>query len=142
MPALILVGLLLASSQVEPSSQAEVRDMCSLQNFSQVAFGKCLKAYAGESAARLAKAEREAAARIENWDEDVRHRAQARSALATSNAEFLRFRTRECGFASALAGGSIGTAHEHWRLACVYELNIRRAASLDGFVAGLPRRGS
>ncbi|KQV57357.1 MULTISPECIES: lysozyme inhibitor LprI family protein [unclassified Caulobacter] len=116
--------------------------MCSLQNFSQVAFGKCLKAYAGESAARLAKAEREAAARIENWDEDVRHRAQARSALATSNAEFLRFRTRECGFASALAGGSIGTAHEHWRLACVYELNIRRAASLDGFVAGLPRRGS
>jgi uncharacterized protein YecT (DUF1311 family) len=142
MSALILVGLLLASSQVGPTSQAEVRDMCSLQNFSQVAFGNCLKAYAGESAARLAKAEREAVARIENWDEDARYRAQARGALATSNAEFLRFRARECGFASALAGGSIGTAHEHWRLACVYELNIRRAASLDGFVGGLPQRGS
>ena len=142
MSALILVGLLLASSQVGPSSQAEVRDMCSLENFSQVAFGNCLKAYVEESVARLAKAERDAAARIENWDEGVRYRAQARDALATSNAEFLRFRTRECDFVSALAGGSIGTAHEHWRLACVYELNIRRAASLDGFVAGLPQRGS
>ncbi len=142
MPALMLVGLLLASSQVKPSSQAEVRDICSLQNFSQVAFGNCLEAYVEESAARLARAEKDAVARIENWDEDIRYRAQARGALATSNAEFLRFRTRECGFASALAGGSIGTAHEHWRLACVYELNISRAASLDGFVAGLPQRGS
>jgi hypothetical protein len=68
--------------------------------------------------------------------------ALARGALTTSNAEFLRFRARECNFASALAGGSIGTAHEHWRLACVYELNIRRPASLDGFVADLPQRGS
>jgi uncharacterized protein YecT (DUF1311 family) len=142
MAALILVGLLLASSPVKPSSQAKVADICSLQNFSQVAFGNCLKAYVGESAARLAKAETDAMARIENWDEDVRYRAQARGALATSNAEFLSFCTRECAFASALAGGSIGTAHEHWRLACVYELNIRRAASLDGFVAGLPQRGS
>jgi uncharacterized protein YecT (DUF1311 family) len=81
-------------------------------------------------------------ARIEKWDEDVRYRAQARGALATSNAAFLRFRTRECGFASALAGGSIGTVHEHGRLACVYELNISRAASLDGLVADLPQRGS
>jgi hypothetical protein len=142
MSALILVGLLLASSQVKPSTQAEVADICSLQNFSQVAFGNCLEAYVEESAVRLAKAERDAAARIANWDEDVRYRAKARSALATSNAEFLRFRARECGFASALAGGSIGTAHEHWRLACVYELNVSRAASLDGFVAGLPQRGS
>lgn len=110
MSALILVGLLLASSPVKPSSQAEVADICSLQNFSQVAFGDCLRAYVGESAARLAKAERDAAARIENWDEDVRYRTRARGALAASNAEFLRFRTRECDFASALAGGSIGTA--------------------------------
>jgi hypothetical protein len=139
---LILLGFLLASSQSKPSSQAELRDICSRQNFSQVAFGKCLEAYAAESAARLAKAEKDAVARIENWDEDASYRAQARSTLATSNAEFLRFRARECSFAAALAGGSIGTAREHWQFACVYELNIGRAASLDGFVESLPQRGS
>jgi uncharacterized protein YecT (DUF1311 family) len=106
MSALILAGLLLASSQVKPSTQAEVADICSLQNFSQVAFGNCLEAYVEESAARLSKAEGNVAARIANWDEDARYRAQARSALATSNTEFLRFRARECGLASALAGGS------------------------------------
>jgi hypothetical protein len=90
MSALILAGLLLASSQAKPSTQAEVADICSLQNFSQVAFGNCLEAYVEESAARLAKAEKDAAARIANWDEDVRYRAKARSALATSNAEFVR----------------------------------------------------
>lgn len=100
MPALILVGLLLASSQAKPSTRAEVRDICSSQNFSQVAFGNCLEGYVVESAARLSKAERNAAARIANWDEDVRYRTQARSALATANAAFVRFRKR--GPASSL----------------------------------------
>lgn len=142
MSALILAGLLLASSQSVPSSQAEVRNICSSQNFSQVAFGDCLETYVQESAARLTKAERDAVVRIEHWDEDARYRALARSALATSNAEFQRFRARECSFAATLAGGSIGTAHAHLQLACVYELNISRAASLDGFVAVLPQPGS
>ena len=130
MPPLILVGLLLASPQAKPSTQAEVRETCSAQNFSQVALGECLEIHVGESAALLAKAERDAVAQIDHWDEDAPHRARARNALTTSNAEFVRFRISECGFASALAGGSIGTAHRHWQLACVYELNFRRAASL------------
>jgi hypothetical protein len=139
MSSLLLIGLLLAAGQERPSSQAEVRDVCSAQSASQVAFGDCLEAQAAKSAALLAKAQTDAAARIEHWDEDARYRTQAKTALTASNAEFRRFRSRECGFAAALAGGSIGTAHDHWRLGCIYELNVRRAASLDGFVASLPR---
>jgi hypothetical protein len=140
MLTLLTASLLAAAGQNPPSSEAEVRDLCSARFFSQVEFGDCLKRYATQSALRLAKAERNALARIEHWDEDARYRAQAKAALMTSNAEFLRYRASECSFAATLAGGSIGTAHEHAQSACTYELNIRRAASLDGFVASLPQR--
>jgi uncharacterized protein YecT (DUF1311 family) len=139
-----MIGLVFAAilALQEPSSQAEVRDVCSARSFSQVAFGECLEVYVAQSAGLLAKAENDASARIDQWDEEARYRAQAKAALTSSSTAFRAYRAKECGFADALAGGSIGTAHDHWRLACLYELNIRRAASLDGFVASLPRRGA
>ncbi|WP_406805837.1 lysozyme inhibitor LprI family protein [Burkholderia semiarida] len=75
---------------------------------------------------------------LAQWDEDAKYINLAKIRLAASQKAFVKYRTAQYAFASSLGGGAIGNALEMQRLACVAELNNRRAAQLRDAVSDLP----
>lgn len=85
-------------------------------------------------------AEKNAAGVLSKWDEDDKYVGMAKTKLARSSEEFIKYRDAQCAFSSSLGGGAAGNARELDRLACVAELNSRRAIQLRDEVSGLPSK--
>ena len=75
---------------------------------------------------------------LSKWDEDHNCVDQAKVKLAASNKDFAKYREAHCDFLASLTGGGAGNANAMGRLACVSELNNRRAKQLDDAVSNLP----
>ena len=134
--ATLLVPWAAAGATEAAPSERALREECSA--FSQAGMRACLAAKATESQQRLTQAEEAAASAITRWDEDLSYTRAALAKLAASSKDFSRYRGAQCAFAASLRGGGAGNAHEMGRLACVAELNGRRAAQLRDAVSDLP----
>jgi Lysozyme inhibitor LprI len=130
-----IVAPLPALAQALPTER-ELREECSAS--SQAGMADCLAAKASASTAALAQAETRLRARIAKWDEGARFKTAARTRFAESQTAFYRYRTAACAFNSSLGGGAIGHALSMRRLACIAELNLRRAELLDRAATDLP----
>jgi uncharacterized protein YecT (DUF1311 family) len=108
-----------------------LREACS--GGASVEMQVCLEKKVKDSQKALKQAEKRAVAAISKWDEDKRYINLAKAKLATSNKEFIKHRYAHCEFMTSLSGG--GIHHDFRRLACVAELNYRRAKQLRDVVA-------
>jgi uncharacterized protein YecT (DUF1311 family) len=113
-----------------------LREECSA--FSQAGMRDCLAEKAESSQVKLRQAEKKAVDILTKWDEDSRYITQAKAKLAASNKAFVRYRKAQCEFAASLGGGAIGNALDMGRLACITELNNRRAEQLHNAVSDIP----
>jgi uncharacterized protein YecT (DUF1311 family) len=125
-----------AVSNIAVQTEREMYEECSA--FSQAGMRDCLAKKAEASQKALRQAEDRVANTISKWDEDKKYVNQAKAKLAASNKEFEKYREAQCGFSASLSGGGAGDAHEMGRLACVAELNNRRAEQLRDVVSDLP----
>ena len=126
----------LAASTAPAFGERALREECSA--FSQAGMRDCLAKKAESSQKALRQAEEKVASTLSNWDEDHKYINQAKVKLAASNKDFAKYRDAQCAFASTLGGGAIGNAFDMRRLACVSELNNRRAVQLRDAVSDLP----
>jgi uncharacterized protein YecT (DUF1311 family) len=92
---------------------------------------ECLDKQAKESEARMKAAETAFTIAVDRWDTDAKYAKQTRQKLSEAAAAFIKYRAAQCAWATSLGGGAIGNALEMRRLACVAELNLRRADSLQ-----------
>jgi len=120
-------------------SERALRDECSETYFSQVEVRECLARKAEDSQKTLQQAEAQMLSTFEKWDEWDSVIARAKTNLAASSKSFVKYRYDQCEFAASLGGGAIGGALEMGRLACVAELNNRRAAQLRDAASELNR---
>ncbi|MGF6480622.1 lysozyme inhibitor LprI family protein [Paraburkholderia sp. JPY419] len=134
--AVCLPTMVLAASAVPVASERALREECSA--FSQAGMRDCLAEKAEASKKTLRRAEEKMAGTLARWDEDEKYVNQARARLAASNRKFARYRESQCDFAASLTGGAAGNAHEISRLACVSELNNRRAEQLRNAASDMP----
>jgi uncharacterized protein YecT (DUF1311 family) len=126
----------LADSTAPALGERALREECSA--FSQAGMRDCLAKKAEKSQKALRQAEEKVANTLSKWDEDNKYIKQAKAKLAESNKEFAKYRETQCVFSASLSGGGAGNAHEMGRLACVVELNNRRAEQLRDAVSDLP----
>ena len=134
--AAYLPVLALAASTAPALGERALREECSA--LSQAGMRDCLAKKAKDSQEALRQAEEKVASTLSKWDEDHKYINQARVKFAASNKDFAKYRDAQCAFASALGGGAIGNALNMQRLACVSELNNRRAEQLRDAVSDLP----
>jgi hypothetical protein len=113
-----------------------LREECSA--FSQSGMRGCLEKKAENSQKALRQAEEMVADTLSKWDEDKKYINQAKVKLTASNKDFAKYRKAHCDFLASLSGGGAGNASEIGRLACVTELNDRRAGQLRDAVSDLP----
>jgi uncharacterized protein YecT (DUF1311 family) len=106
--------------------------------FSQAGMGDCLAKKAENSQKVLRQAEEEVASILSKWDEDNKYVSLAKAKVTASNKDFAEYRDTQCEFLASLSGGGAGNAREIRRLACVSELNNRRAEQLYDAVSDLP----
>lgn len=133
----MLVG---AASADATQDERSARDECSA--YSQSGMRDCLKNKLRESEQSLKQAEESAVSTLCKWDEDTKQVSASKNKLKVANTNYVRYRDAQCAFAASLGGGAIGNALELRRLACVAELNTRRASELRSAVADLPLRSS
>jgi len=126
----------LAASTAPALGERALREECSA--FSQAGMRDCLAKKAESSREALRQAEEKVASALSKWAEDQKYINQAQLKFAASNKDFAQYRDAQCAFASSLGGGAIGNALDMRRLACVSELNQRRAEQLRDAVADLP----
>jgi uncharacterized protein YecT (DUF1311 family) len=131
-----LPTLVFAAPTVPIFDARALREECSA--FAQVEMRDCLAKKVESSQEALERVGEAAASILSKWDEDGKYVNQARIKLAASNKEFVRYREAQCEFAASLSGGAVGNAHEMRRLACVAELNSRRAGQLRDVVSDIP----
>jgi uncharacterized protein YecT (DUF1311 family) len=105
---------------------------------SQAGMRDCLEKRADESQVALKKAEEMVGISLTKWDEDDKYVSLAKARLIASSKAFPKYREAQCEFSASLSGGGAGNSHEMGRLACVAELNSRRAEQLRNAVANLP----
>jgi hypothetical protein len=129
------VSALAVSTDVVLGERA-MREECSA--FSQAGMRDCLAKKAESSQSALRQAEDNATSTLSKWDEDKKYINHARAKLTESNKDFAKYRDAQCAFASSLGGGAVGHAVDMRRLACVSELNNRRAEQLHDAVSDLP----
>jgi len=98
----------------------------------------CLAKKAHESEQALKQAEKDVSAVLSKWDEDTKYINFAKKKFAASEKAFAKYREEQCAFAASLGGGAIGNTLDMGRLACVAELNSRRAEQLRNAVTDLP----
>lgn len=115
-----------------------LREECSA--FSQAGMRECLEKEVVKSHKALQKAEKKALNTLSEWDEKPKYISQAKANLIAANQDFARYRDTQCKFASSLGGGAAGNALEIQRLACVAELNNRRANQLREAISDLHLR--
>jgi uncharacterized protein YecT (DUF1311 family) len=126
---------------VPVQTEAEARAECSGDPGGEAGMRDCLAANALASAAELRRAEaamREALPRVDEWPRFV---AEAKRSFVRANREFIRYRSAQCAFSESLAGSAAGNSHAFMQLACVTELNLRRAAQLRLQTANVLKRG-
>lgn len=131
---------LLANAALSNVVQDEraIREECSAH--SQAGMRDCLAKKANESEKALKHVENKVNSALFKWDEDAKYIGLAKARLAASNKEFAKYREAQCEFLASLSGGAAGNAHEIGHLACVAELNNRRAEQLRNAVIDLPLR--
>lgn len=100
----------------------------------------CLSKKVESSQRLLRQVEDKAVSTLSKWDEDPQYIHQAKAKFSASKKAFERYRDTQCDFASSLGGGAIGAALEARRLACVAELNNRRAEQIRDAVSDVPLR--
>jgi Lysozyme inhibitor LprI len=111
-------------------TESELRAECSGDPGGEAGMRDCLAAKALASAAELRRAEaamRAALPRVDEWPRFV--------------AAFIRYRAAQCAFNESLAGGAAGNSHAFMQMACVAELNFRRAAQLRLQTTDILKRG-
>ncbi|MDR2207764.1 MAG: DUF1311 domain-containing protein [Azoarcus sp.] len=133
--ATLLPLISIAASNTPVQSERELRNECSYE-ISGVR--ECLQQKQQASDAELKRAEEKVRSALAQWDEDAKYIKLAESRLAASKKAFVKYRDEQCAFHSSLGGGAIGNALEMQRLACVAELNNRRAKQLQDAVSDLP----
>lgn len=133
--ALLPLSTLAASTDPVVGERA-LREECSA--FSQAGMRDCLVKTAETSQKALRQAEEMVAGTLSKWDEDSKYISLAKARLAASSKEFARYRDAHCAFSLSLGGGAAGNALDMRRLACVSELNNRRAQQLRDAVSDLP----
>ena len=116
-------------------SEREFRAECS---FDLTGVRECLQKKQQATEVDLKRAEEKLRESLGRWDQDQRHINIAKARLVASKNVFVKYREAQCAFASSLGGGAIGNALEMRRLACVAELNNRRAEQLRDAVSDLP----
>lgn len=131
-----LPAFALANSTAAIVDARALREECSA--FSQAGMRECLAKKLESSQQALRQTEEEVAGILSKWDEDNKYVSQAKAKLATSSLEFAKYRKTQCEFSASLSGGGAGNAHEMGRMACIAELNHRRAEHLRNAVSGLP----
>ena len=124
-----------AASTVPILDARASREECS--TFSQAGMRDCLVKKAESSQKALTQAEQKVASTLSKWDEDNKYVSQSKAKLVASNKEFAKYRETQCDFSASLSGGGAGNAHEIGRLACIAELNNRRAEQLRDAVSDL-----
>ncbi|HHL4083918.1 MULTISPECIES: lysozyme inhibitor LprI family protein [Burkholderia] len=125
----------MAAPNAPVQSERELRGECS---YEITGVRECLQRKQEASEVELKRAEEKVRVAFAKWDEDVKYVNLAKIRLAASKKAFIKYRKAQCAFASSLGGGAIGNALEMQRLACVAELNNRRAAQLRDAVSDLP----
>ena len=126
----------LAAATAPALGERALREECSA--FSQAGMRDCLARKAESSQKALRQADEKVANTLSKWDEDNKYVNQAKAKLAASNKEFSKYREAQCEFTASLSGGGAGHAREMGHLACVAELNNRRAVQLLDAVSDLP----
>ncbi len=135
---LALCGPATAQDQSEDVlTERELREACS---FEASGVRECLEQRRAESEATLKTANESILTAVGRWDTDAKFASQTRQKLRESSSAFLKYRDAQCAFATSLGAGAIGNALEMRRLACVAELNLRRAASLRASASELRSR--
>jgi len=124
----------IAAPNTPIQSERELRNECSLAFLHQEEVQNCLAKKAAQSQKTLKLAEEKAQKALSEWDEDDKYTDLAKEKLAASELAFIKYREEQCAFASSLGGGAAGGALEMRRLACVAELNNRRAEQLRNSV--------
>lgn len=120
------------------SDERAIREQCS--GNSEATMHDCLEKKARESDKALKDAEHKTADALAKWDEDEKYVSQAKTKLQLSSKAFERYREAQCAFAASIGGGAIGNALDIRRLACLTELNDRRADQLRAAASRLPMR--
>jgi len=135
LPVLVFAGL--GDSVL---GERALREECSHAYFHQVDVHECLAKRAEDSQQALQQAETQMLSTFTKWDEWESVITRTKANLAAANQSFVKYRYDQCEFAASLGGGAIGAALDMGRLACVAELNNRRAAQLRDAAADLNRR--
>jgi uncharacterized protein YecT (DUF1311 family) len=117
-------------------SEYALREECSA--YSESGMRDCLATKAHESQKTLEQAEKQVGIKLSRWDQEAQYIKLAKTNLVASGRAFAKYRQEHCAFAAALGGSAIGNALEIRRLACVAELNNRRAKQLRDAVSDLP----
>lgn len=137
MKSIKLIGFLLIAYMpflafVAPAAlvqnERDLRAECGI--FSQAEMRDCLKKKVIGSQKALRQAEEKMANSLSNLKEDRKYIHQVKVQLTASSRDFVKYRDSQCAFASSLRGGGIGNTAEISRLACITELNNRRAEQL------------
>lgn len=134
--AICFPAIAFAASTATALDERALREECSA--FSEAGMRDCLTEKSKRSQKALSQAEEKVAYTLSRWDEDSKLIQRAKAKLSASGKAFAKYRDEQCAFASSLGGGAIGNALEIRRLACVTELNNRRAAQLRDAVSDLP----
>lgn len=121
-----------------PQDERAIREQCSAD--SEAGVHDCLEKKAHESEKALEDAEHKAGDALAKWDEDANYVNWAKTRLQLSSKAFERYREAQCAFAASMGGGAIGNALDMRRLACMTELNDRRAEQLRAASTDLPLR--
>ncbi|HEY2020468.1 lysozyme inhibitor LprI family protein [Paraburkholderia sp.] len=129
-------AIVLAASTAPTTGEQALRNECSA--FSQAGIRDCLEEKVENSQKVLSQAEQKMVGTLSKWDEDNRYIRQANAKLVASNKKFAEYRATQCEFSASLSGGAAGDAREIRRLACVAELNNRRAEQLANAASELP----
>lgn len=117
-------------------SESALRDECDA--YSEDGMRDCLATKVRESQKTLEQAEKQVTIRLSRWDQEAQYIKQAKAKLVASGRAFSKYRQEQCAFAMSLGGSAIGNALEIGRLACVAELNNRRAKQLRDAVSDMP----
>jgi len=134
--AVCLPAIVLAASAAPATGERALLEECSA--FSQAGMRECLEEKVENSQKALSQAEQKMVGTLSKWDEDNRYTRQAKANLVASNKKFAEYRETQCEFSASLSGGAPGNAHDIRRLACVSELNNRRAEQLGNAASNLP----
>ncbi|WP_233827983.1 lysozyme inhibitor LprI family protein [Paraburkholderia sp. ZP32-5] len=134
--AVCLPAIAVAATTVPATGERALREECSA--FSQAGMRDCLREKVESSQKALTQAEQKMIGALSKWDEDDRYIREAKTKLVASNKKFAEYRETQCEFSASLTGGGAGDAHDIRRLACVSELNNRRAEQLGNAASDLP----